>query len=584
MGNIPEFSTLRDLYTYSTTNFKNNTCFSYIHGDSYTYEQFGAKTEKVSELLSANGIKPGDKIGILSQNMPNWPVAYFSATAFGRIAVPMLPDFSEFEIRNVIEHSESNALFVSNRLLYKVPQDLIEKMNVVVILDTLEVLKAKDNPVRGEAISPKGEDLASIIYTSGTTGNSKGVMLTHTNLSTHLYSASLLRPGFEWDVWLSLLPLSHTLECSLCMMLPMVSGSSVYYIEKAPTPTILLKALKDVRPTTILSVPMIIEKIYKNTVLPKFNASPITRALYKTTPGRKLLNRVAGKKLMETFGGKLRFFGIGGAKLDGVVERFLYEAKFPYAIGYGLTETSPLLAGAIPDNVKWQSTGPAVHGVTLRIDNPNPETGEGEIVAKGPNVMVGYYKNPEATEQAFTADGWFRTKDLGIIDKEGRLYIKGRVSNMILGPSGENIYPEEIESIINGHWMVSESVVTENKGKLVARVYLNPERLKALKEAKEEAIAAYYETKESISKSFEEKREEFSKTKEELIHSYDEKREEIIKAFNAKLEQIKKEISEYVNSRVNKFSKISSVHDHPEQFEKTATHKIKRYKYTEPKK
>lgn len=584
MGNIPEFSTLRELYTYSTTNFKNNTCFSYISGDSYTYEQFEKKTESVSELLSANGIKPGDKIGILSQNMPNWPVAYFSATAFGRIAVPMLPDFSEFEIRNVIEHSESNALFVSNRLLYKVPQDLLDKMNIVVILDTLEVLKAKDNPERGEAISPKEEDLASIIYTSGTTGNSKGVMLTHKNLSSHLYSASLLRPGFEWDVWLSLLPLSHTLECSLCMMLPMVSGSSVYYIEKAPTPTILLKALKDVRPTTILSVPMIIEKIYKNTVLPKFNASPITRAIYKTTVGRKLLNRVAGKKLMETFGGKLRFFGIGGAKLDGVVERFLFEAKFPYAIGYGLTETSPLLAGAIPDNVKWQSTGPAVHGVTLRIDNPNPETGEGEIVAKGPNVMVGYYKNPEATEQAFTADGWFRTKDLGIIDKEGRLYIKGRVSNMILGPSGENIYPEEIESIINGHWMVSESVVTESKGKLVARVYLNPERLKALKEAKEEAIAAYYETKESISKSFEEKREEFSKTKDELIHSYDEKREEIIKAFNEKLEQIKKEISEYVNSRVNKFSKISSVHDHPEQFEKTATHKIKRYKYTDPKK
>ena len=584
MGNIPEFSTLRELFTYSTVNFKNNTCFSYIHGDSYTYEQFGDKTEKLSELLAANGIKPGDKIGILSQNMPNWPVAYFSATAFGRIAVPMLPDFSEFEIRNVIEHSESNALFVSNRLLYKVPADLIDKMNVVVILDTLEVLKAKDNPVRGEVIPPKEEDLASIIYTSGTTGNSKGVMLTHKNLSSHLYSASLLRPGFDWDVWLSLLPLSHTLECSLCMMLPMVSGSSVYYIEKAPTPTILLKALKDVRPTTILSVPMIIEKIYKNTVLPKFNASPITRALYKTTPGRKLLNRVAGKKLMETFGGKLRFFGIGGAKLDGVVERFLFEAKFPYAIGYGLTETSPLLAGAIPDNVKWQSTGPAVHGVTLRIDNPNPETGEGEIVAQGPNVMVGYYKNPEATEQAFTADGWFRTKDLGIIDKDGRLYIKGRVSNMILGPSGENIYPEEIESIINGHWMVSESVVTESKGKLVARVYLNPERIKALKEAKEEAIAAYYETKENLTKSFEEKKEEFSKTKDDLMHSYDEKKDEIIKAFNEKLEQIKREISEYVNSRVNKFSKISAVHDHPEQFEKTATHKIKRYKYTDSKK
>lgn len=570
MTKTSEFRTLKDLFIYSTTNYKDNTSFSYIQGDSYTYKQFGEKTEYTANLLSEYGVKPGDKVAILSQNMPNWPVAYFSAAAFGRISVPMLPDFSEYEVRNVIEHSEANALFVSNRLLYKVPKDLLEKMNVVIIIDNFEILKSKDVAVAGSVCEPQEEDLASIIYTSGTTGNSKGVMLTHKNLTSHLHAASLLRPGFEWDIWLSLLPLSHTLESSLCMMLPMVSGSSVYYIEKAPTPTILLKALKDVRPTTVLSVPMIIEKIYRNSVLPKFQASPLTRALYKTTPGRKLLNRVAGKKLMETFGGRIRFFGIGGAKLDGEVERFLYEAKFPYAIGYGLTETSPLLAGAIPENVKWQSTGPAVHGVTLKINNPNPETGEGEIVAKGPNVMKGYYKNPDATEQAFTEDGWFRTKDLGIIDKEGRLYIKGRLSNMILGPSGENIYPEEIESVINGHSMVSESVVTQSKGKLIARVYLNPDKIKALKEAKDEAIAAYYHSKEQL-----------TKTKDELMHTYDEKKEEIIKAFNEKLENIKKDISEYVNSRVNKFSKIASVHDHPEQFEKTATHKIKRYKYTD---
>ncbi|MDP3451753.1 MAG: AMP-binding protein [Bacteroidales bacterium] len=589
---IPEFSTLRDLFTYSTTNFKNNTCFSYVNGDSYTYGEFGTKTEEISEVLTKYGISSGDKVAILSQNMPNWPVAYFATTAYGRVVVPMLPDFSEHEIRNVIEHSESKALFVSKRLIYKVGKDLLDKMEVVICTDDNQVIRANESAVKGEIKIPQEEDLASIIYTSGTTGNSKGVMLTQRNLSKHLYAASLLRPGYEWDIWLSLLPLSHTLECSLCMMLPMVSGSSVYYIEKAPTPTILLKALKDVRPTTILSVPMIIEKIYKNTIYPKFNSSPIVKAIYKTTLGRKLLHKVAGKKLMETFGGRLRFFGIGGAKLDGVVERFLYEAKFPYAIGYGLTETSPLLAGAIPDNVKWQSTGPAVHGVTLRIDNPNPETGEGEIVAKGPNIMPGYYKNPDATEQAFTKDGWFRTKDLGIIDQEGRLYIKGRLTNMILGPSGENIYPEEIESVINGHAMVAESVVTQSKGKLIARVHLNPDKLKALKEATDEAIAAYYEKKEQLVKSFENKKEEFAKTKdelvnsyeekkEELIQSYDEKRDEFVKAFNEKIEQIKKEISEYVNTRVNKFSKIAAVEDHPEQFEKTATHKIKRYKYTE---
>lgn len=297
---------------------------------------------------------------------------------------------------------------------------------------------------------------------------------------------------------------------------------------------------------------------------------------------------------METFGGRIRFFGVGGAKLDSTVERFLYEAKFPYAIGYGLTETAPLLAGAIPEFVKWQSTGPAVHGVTLRIDNPNPETGEGEIVAKGPNVMLGYYKNPEATEQAFTKDGWFRTKDLGVFDKQGRLYIKGRLSNMILGPSGENIYPEEIETVINGHELVVESLVKENKGKLVALVHFNPDKLQALHDAKDEALKAYFEKKEQLIKLYEEKREELQKSydvkKEELmkqyqvkrdeaIQVYNEKKEEAVKAFNAKLDQLKKDVSEYVNSRVNKFSKISVVHDHPEQFEKTATHKIKRYLY-----
>ncbi len=571
--NIPEFNTLRDLFTYSTGKYPNNKAFSYINGQSYTYGEFGERTNIVSEILSQYGIMPGDKVAILSQNMPNWPVAYFSVTAFGRVSVPMLPDFSEFEIRNIVEHSESKALFVSQRLLYKVPKDIMESLSVVIDIDTMEVIKGVKAQKEADVVFAEEKDLAVIIYTSGTTGNSKGVMLSHFNLCKHLYSAFLLRPGFEWDVWLSLLPLSHTLESSLCMLLPMVSGSHVYYIEKAPTPSILLAALKEARPTTILSVPMIIEKIYRNSVLPKFNSSPVTRALYKTSVGRKLLNRVAGKKLMETFGGKLRFFGIGGAKLDKEVERFLLEAKFPYAIGYGLTETSPLLAGAVTDKVKLESTGPAVHGVTLRIDNPNPQTGEGEIVAKGPNVMMGYYKNPEATEQAFTKDGWFRTKDLGVFDNEGRLYIKGRLTNMIVGPSGENIYPEEIESVINGHSMVAESLVTLVDGKLVALVHFNPDKLKTLKEAKDEAVAAYYQKKDQFVKSFEEKRDE-------LIHNYDEKRDEITAAFSQKIEHLKKEVYEYVNSRVNKFSKINIIHDHPEQFEKTATHKIKRYKYT----
>lgn len=561
MEKTRKFNTLKDLFNFSTDRYKDNKAFSYIDGLNYTYKELGVQTYKAQSLLLESGVGDRAKVAILGQNMPNWPVAYFSAVAFNRIAVPMLPDFSENEIENVMEHSESEALIVSERLMHKVSQDRISKLKVVINMDTLEIVHSAGAKPAEAVQSPDSEDLASIIYTSGTTGNSKGVMLSHRNLCSHLYAAAILRPSFEWDVWLSVLPLSHTMENSLSMMLPMMSGSSVYYMEKAPTPSLLVQALAKTRPTTMLSVPLIIEKIYKNSVLPKFTASPIVKAIYSTTPGRKILHRVAGKKLMKTFGGRIRFFGVGGAKLDGVVERFLLEAKFPYAIGYGLTETSPLLAGAVGKWVKWQSTGPAIHGVTLRIDNPNPENGEGEIVAKGPNVMMGYYKNPEATEQAFTSDGYFRTKDLGIIDKTGRLFIKGRLSNMILGPSGENIYPEEIESVINAHPMVAESIVTSYKGKLVALVHFNPDKIKALQDMKEEAISMYYEKKDI------------------LMHTYEETRDEATKIFHEKMEQLKREVYEYVNSRVNKFSKIALIKDFPQQFEKTATQKIKRYLY-----
>lgn len=572
-----EFNTLKDLFNYSIDKYKSNKAFAYVDGKSYTYGQLGEETLKAHEILLNAGIGAGAKVALLGQNMPTWPVAYFSAVAFNRIIVPILPDFAEAEIRNVIEHSESTALFVSQRLAGKIPADIMESMNVVIDLDTLTVLKSKENKRTEITSDPQNGDLAAIIYTSGTTGNSKGVMLSHKNLCSQVYAVNILRPTFDWDVWLSVLPLSHTMESSLSMLLPMTAGASVFYMEKAPTPSLLVQALAKVKPTTMLSVPLIIEKIYRNSILPKFNSSPVMKAVYGTTPGRKLLNKVAGKKLMKTFGGRIRFFGIGGAKLDGDVERFLIESKFPYAIGYGLTETAPLLAGAVGKLVKWQSTGPAMHGVTLRIDNPNPENGEGEIVAKSPSVMMGYYKNPDATEQAFTADGYFRTKDLGIIDKDGRLYIKGRLSNMILGPSGENIYPEEIESVINGHPMVAESVVTQQKGKLVALVHFNPDKLKALEEAKEEAIAAYYEKKEQLMHSFEEK-------KEQLMHTYEETKDAAVKIFNEKIEQLKREVYEYVNTRVNKFSKISAVKDQPHQFEKTATQKIKRYLYTDKKK
>ena len=432
-----------------------------------------------------------------------------------------------------------------------------------------------------------------------------------------------MRPSFEWDVWLSVLPLSHTLEFSLSFLLPMLAGSSVYYLEKPPVPKLLMQALKEVRPTTMLTVPMIIEKVYKNAVLPKINANPIMAKMYKSAIGRKLINKIVGKTLREMFGGRMRFYGIGGAKLDGTVERFLLEANFPYAIGYGLTECSPLLAGATPDLVKWQTTGPAVPGVELKINNPDPVTGEGEIIAKGPNIMPGYYKNPQATAEAFTEDGWFRTKDLGFIDEKGWLSIRGRLNSMIVGPSGENIYPEEIETVINTHTAVAESVVTMKKGALIAKVCVHPDKIEAIQKMKDEALAAYNEKKLQLIEAYEAKKAEWLKEYEEkkaewsreyadkkaeyeakveewkteydqmrreMYKAYTAKREEAANAYLAKKEEAKKalehkmkewekDIQQYVNNKVNKFSKISQVELRTEAFEKTATQKIKRYLY-----
>lgn len=535
---------LRTLFEESCSRYGNNPFLYYINGAGYNYAEFHSKVLETDRMLASYGIGKSALVGIVSQNMPNWGTAYFATSAFGRIAVPLLPDFSESEIRHILKHSESKALFVSRKLLPKISEKTYDRLSLIVCLDDFSIIKgtACGNPepsVPEEDIHP--EDLAAIIYTSGTTGSSKGVMLTHKNLCANLHSCQDLRPSYSWDVWLSLLPLSHTLESSLCLMLPMLAGASVYYIEKAPTPTVLMNALATVRPTTILSVPLIIEKIYKSAVLPQFMKSKVLSALYKIPPFRKLLNRAAGKKLMEKFGGRIRFFGIGGARLDPNVEKFLLEAKFPYAIGYGLTETSPLLAGATPELVKLGSTGPVVSGVTMTLLDKNPETGVGEIAVKGDNVMQGYYKNPEATKAAFTEDGWFKTRDLGMFDKKGWLYIKGRSSTTIIGPSGENIYPEEVESVINSHEMVNESVVTTRKGHLTALVHFDSEKLKAFLEAKDE----------------------FKRSTQE------------------KLEALKKEVLEYVNQKVSKFSKISEINEQPEEFEKTATRKIKRFLYEE---
>ena len=539
-------NTLYELVRNSVEKFASKVAFSMFEGDDVTYAEVGRRIEKVQEILTGAGLRAGDKVALLSSNMPNWGVCYFAVTSAGMVAVPILPDFSGEELDMIIAHSEAKALLVSDRLFTKLSKQTIERLNVVVRTKNLGVIAQR---VRGGGTMavPKPDDLAVIIYTSGTTSKPKGVMLTHAALCAQVGISSGIFPVLPDDVFLSVLPLSHTYECSIGMIYPFSMGARVVYLDRPPTASALMPALRAVRPSVMLIVPLIIEKIYRHQVLAKFNSNGFWRTLYKVGFLRRYLHRVAGKKLLKLFGGRLRFLGIGGAKLDGGAEKFLLEAKVPYAIGYGLTETAPLLAGAAPSQVRLGSTGPQAPGVQLRLEHINPDTRQGEVVALTPSVMLGYFKNPEATKEVFTDDGWFRTGDLGEFDKDGWLYIKGRLKNMIVGPGGENIYPEDIETVLNSHVYIADSIVTEQEGRLVALVHFNRDEIEAM---------------------VDNWREEWETKKE---------------AWEAKTEQLKKEIMDFVNAKVNRFSRISEVVEEKDDFAKTPTHKIKRFLYNRSK-
>ncbi|RLD89765.1 MAG: long-chain fatty acid--CoA ligase [Bacteroidetes bacterium] len=534
----------------SANRYSQRPAMAFVADTPITYHDFYERVLAVTAMLEKMGIKTNDKVAILSANMPNWGVAYFAITYMGAVVVPLLPDFSEQEIKNVLEHSEAKAMFVSRALITKVEKLKIGSLKTRIHIEDFSVCKGKElvfklgaKPTNNYFVT---EDmLAAIIYTSGTTGKSKGVMLTHRNICSNAVASRSIQDITPDDRFLSILPLSHTYENTIGFVLPFISGSSIYYLRKVPTPAVLLPALELVKPTLMLSVPLIIEKIYRGKILSAFNNKKITKSLYQKPFFRKMLNRMAGRKLKAMFGGHLKFFGIGGAKLDKEVEAFLLEAKFPYAIGYGLTETSPLLAGVNPKQTKLQSTGPALEGVTLKINDPNPETGEGEIWAKGPSVMKGYYKEPKLTKAILTKDGWFKTGDLGFIDEDGFLFIRGRIKNVIVGSGGENIFPEDIESVINNFPHVLDSLVVEMKGKLVALVHFD----------KEGVELKYREMKEKVA--------DFSEFVE------------------GKFVEMKNDLHTYVNSKVNRFSRIAEVKLQEEEFVKTATKKIKRFLYTD---
>lgn len=532
-----EFESLAELYKWSVRKYPKRVALEYLDGSQhYTYEEFGEKCTALTKILGNYGINPYDKVAIFSQNMPNWVVAFFTVVAFGRVVVPMLPGLTENEVTNILTHSDTKVLFVSRRLLSKVSDEMQARMRLIICTDDLSVIRQDDEKYTcdGQISYPQPDDLAAIIYTSGTTGAAKGVMLSHRNLCHNITECWYTYRIKKKDVFLSILPMAHTYEMSIGMLYPFSHGAKVVHIQKAPTPAVLIPAFKKVRPTTILTVPLIIEKIYRSSVLPTIRGSRFLSWLNDWAPS--LLAWLVGRKLIKTFGGRLRFFGVGGSKLDIEVEKFLRKAKFPYAIGYGLTETAPLICTAGPKVTRLAGAGKPGYGVKVRLDNVNPETGEGEIVTFGPHVMRGYYKDFTRTQSVMTEDGWFRTGDLATVDKHGCYYIKGRIGSLILGPSGENIYPEEIEGVINNMDGINESLVVERDGHLVALVNLNENVLDWNLEGQDKFIGD--------------------------------------------MDRLKESILEYVNSKVNRNSRIGEVEIQKEPFVRTATNKIRRFLYS----
>ena len=624
-----QVTTLKELLEDSVQKFVDRTALSFVGGEPITYAQLAKSVLDMQTLLGDLGIRPGDKVAILSENMPNWAVTYFSVTTMGAVVVPILQEFHPSAVHHILRHSEAKMVVASQRYIEKVEGDNFPKLETVMVMNDFSIEAEEGEPTpykealdqarermvhlgemarekmdkfseaaKGRFAGPTKDkveklgttymakveklsdqamermdrlsgtarekveqfgayarkfidrksgaefkltedNVAAILYTSGTTGHSKGVVLTHRNLVQNCLSGVLTIPVFHTDRFLSVLPMAHTYESTVGMLVPLHCGSAVYYLQKPPTPKALLPAMQKVKPTVMNVVPLVIEKIYKNRIKRKLTGSGVARGLMKIGPARRKLSQVAGKKLIEAFGGELRCMCIGGAPLSPEVESFLTDAKVPYAIGYGMTEASPLLAGVEPSRQRLRAIGPPLPGVELMIDDPDPETGEGEVLAKGPNIMREYYKAPVDTEDTFTEDGWLRTGDLGKF-VDGYLYLKGRLKNMILGPSGENIYPEEIESIINACDHVMESLAFDDGGgKVAARIHLN------------------YDTLD----------EEFGVTK--MIES------EVRVKIRELLENVRKE----VNGKVSAFARLSRVSEQVEPFEKTPTQKIKRFIY-----
>lgn len=554
-----EAGNLNELIDENCDRFADNAAIGMALETPLTSAEFHGRILLLAALLQDSGIGLGDRVALLAENSHNWATVYLAIVRLGAVAVPILPDLPEADVHHILTEMKCEIVFLSQRQAEKI-YEIKKELKTIVTLDdykedsgllTVQVFseylaKARDlfakDLDKGLLQFPEvgGDDLASILYTSGTSGFSKAVMLSHGNLCANAHSAAAVIAIEPGTVFLSVLPLAHTYEFTVGFLMPLIKGCRIAFAGKAPTPAVLQKICAAERPHGMLVVPLVMEKIYKKRVLPAIEKSRALSMLCRFSVGRKLIHRKIGRKLMDFFGGRLQVMGIGGAALNPKVEAFLRDAGFPFLIGYGMTEASPLIAGG-PKNdptIKHCSTGKPVSNVEVRIANPDTKTGIGEIQVQGPNVMQGYWNDPEATNETFTRDGWLKTGDLGFIDEQQNLHVRGRSKSVIVLANGENIYPEVIEHKLNKYSLLVESLVAENRGLLEAWVYPDYEFIDEVTEGQSR----------------------------QQRHSY----------ITSQLEQIRAEVNEQLTST----SRLSRLLERREPFIKTATHKIKRYLYT----
>ncbi len=543
--NIPEYTFRSFIETISSKYSLDTAYSSYAHPEKeMTYRDLKRRADAVSTFLLSLGLVKGDRVAVYASSSPEWMVSYLGIVNVGLVAVPILPDFSSRESSQILEESGARVVFVSERLEERIAVKAEERNIVIVYIETMTE-KGKEKSILESDIDysalnnsiPRFDDTASLIFTSGTTGKSKGVVLSHMNL---IYSADeatkpyiKVKRGYRV---LSILPMSHVYEFTLGHILTLMCGCHITILGRTPSPSVLLPAFNAVKPHIVMTVPLIIEKIYASSVRPALEKEGM-RKLCRNPVLRKVIYRLISLKIEKALGGSLKFFGIGGAPLDKETEAFLYEARFPYALGYGLTETSPLISSCGPKKRQHSlhKIGTVVKGLDVKILEPNEE-GIGELVVKGPSVMKGYYNNDDLNRESFTPDGYFRTGDLAVMDEKGVVGIRGRSKTMILLSGGENIYPEDIESIINRHRFVEESLVVNHSGILTALVRID---IKAF--AKSLALTA---------------------------------QDAVVEA-----KKYIKELIKDVNRDLSAFQRIGDVLLQETAFERTPTLKIKRYLY-----